>query len=193
MSISDDFIKDYQPDPALLDPVIREMHMQNDRGAAIIAGVFLGEKLQAAIIEQWPPLSATSSNRLFEGYGPLNSFRARIDVAAAMGVLNVHSRSDFHKVRSLRNLAAHAGAPFSFDGELESKMIDEIECMKHMPPDEEKIVSEARNKFTGAVKMLLMYLFFQAHFKKRFGHLMVMPDFSGRAAKMRLTNPSSAA
>lgn len=191
MTISEDILKDYEPDPAQMAPIIRELHMQNDRGAAIIAGVFLSDKLQEAIIEQWPPISATNRDKLFGGYGPLGSFSARIDIAAAMGVLNTHSKADFHKMRQIRNMAAHAGEPFSFDGERETVLISKIECMKHMPSDEEATASIARNLFTGAAKILSTYLFFQAHFKRRFGHLMVMPDYGHQARQSQALESSS--
>jgi len=50
---------------------------------------------------------------LFNFTGPLGTFAYKIDIAKAIGLLDDNLFSDLHKVRSVRNLAAHTGQEFS--------------------------------------------------------------------------------
>jgi DNA-binding MltR family transcriptional regulator len=179
------------PDDApSLDPIIHEMHSQNERGCAITGGVFLEEKLKEAIEKQWPKISKTLRNELFTGFGPLATFSAKIKLAKAMGVLSVSAKADCDKIRLIRNEAAHIGTPFSFNDAKIAKRIDTIECMRQFPPD---IASDSdrRNRFTAAIKYLTSYLFLQVEWKRRFGHKTVMPDLYKAPDKRRTTNSSS--
>lgn len=173
-----------------IHPVILEMHAQNDRGAAITGGIYLEQRLREAIEQRWPPVSNTTRDRLFSGYGPLATFSAKINIAGAMGVLNTHAKSDSDKIRLIRNLAAHIGTPFSFDDPKVSTLVDAIHCLRIFPIDEASD-NERRNKFTAAVKYTVMYLFFQDDWKKRFGHNAVMPDFGNTESKNRKMKSSS--
>lgn len=165
-----------------ISPIILEMHDQSDRGAAICGAVFLENKLEAAIVDQWPDMSNRVHVRLFSG-GPLSSFSAKISLAHAMGVVCTEVKSDMDKIRKIRNSAAHAGVPFSFSSLATGQILNELQCLQGMPLDEDEKSLE-RNQFTSAVKFLAMYLFFQKEWKKKFGHLEVMPLAPGTAAKL---------
>lgn len=165
-----------------VDPIILEMHSQNDRGAAIAGAVFLEEKLKEAIIKRWPPISNTVRDKLFTGYAPLATFSAKIAIAYAMGVLNVHSKSDCEKIRLLRNNAAHIGTPFLFSMPENRKHLSELRCTDAMPLDEQSD-DTYRNLFTTTIKVLTAYLMFQEHWKHKFGFNAVMPDFLGTSGK----------
>ena len=99
---------------------IDEIHGQTDRGAAIIAAAYLDDRLESVILEK---LSATGLNlkrrgqtvrdRLI-GNGPLQTFSARIDLAAAVGFLGPHAYRDAHLIRDIRNHFAHMSGPASF-------------------------------------------------------------------------------
>ncbi len=162
-----------------IDPIILEMHSQNERGAAITGTVFLEQKLCEAIWEQWPPISRTMRERLFRGYGPLASFSSRIDVATAMGVLSNETRADFLQVKRIRNDAAHTGTPFSFDLPAIVTRLDAIICIRAAVLDEHA-EGLNRNRFTTAIKNLSAYLYFAGEWKRSFGHKKVMPhlDFT---------------
>ncbi|MBM3732315.1 MAG: hypothetical protein FJW24_02425 [Acidimicrobiia bacterium] len=164
-------------DAPSINPVIAEMHAQNDRGAAVCGGAFLEEKLQEAIEEQWPPISNTVRDRLFTGFGPLASFSAKIAIAHAIGMVDTITKSDCDKIRLIRNAAAHIGTPFSFESSEIRKILSEIALLRYMPPDQDKTSTHERNQFTGAVKCLSAYLWLQAKAKKKFGHHTVMPGF----------------
>ena len=100
---------------------IDEIQGQSDRGAAIIAAAYLEDRLESVILGK---LSATGlilayhqqsvRDRLLSGTGPLQTFSAKIDFAAAVGFLGPHAYRDAHQIRKIRNDFAHTSAPASF-------------------------------------------------------------------------------
>ena len=103
--------------------VVKELEGQSDRGTAIVGAAYLEERLEEAIRSRF--VSGVSSdviNRLFEGYGPLASFAAKVDIAHSLGLLGTHSLHDAHSIRKIRNDFAHKADPVSFsDAAIASK------------------------------------------------------------------------
>jgi hypothetical protein len=61
------------------------------------------------------PEDRKSSTQLFEGYAPLATFSARIQVAYALALLPRVMRDKIEIVRRLRNDFAHESGPLNFD------------------------------------------------------------------------------
>lgn len=55
-----------------------------------------------------PSINAKLRKGIFNGYGPLASFSARIDVAYALGIIDQSLFKLLHAVRELRNSLAHS-------------------------------------------------------------------------------------
>ncbi len=70
---------------------IEEIERQDDRGAAILAGAYLEDRLTIAIKERLIPDTRTQ-NELFGGMGPLATFHAKIELAYLMGVIDARTR-----------------------------------------------------------------------------------------------------
>jgi DNA-binding MltR family transcriptional regulator len=85
----------------ILDSLSREP----DRSHAILAVTalenLLGDLLERSMVEATP-------TALFEGYGPLSSLSARIDLTFALGLLSVGERRELHMLRKVRNEFAHS-------------------------------------------------------------------------------------
>lgn len=87
---------------------MRSFDKESDRSAAIIAGVVLDEALRDALQETFvDEMSNNEDDRLFEGYGPLSTFSARIDIAFAIGLFGPRTKATFHLLRRVRNEFAH--------------------------------------------------------------------------------------
>jgi DNA-binding MltR family transcriptional regulator len=101
-------------DPALRD-ARREVDKQTDRVAAIIACAIVDEVLTRAL-QRRLILTSDVKEQLFssEKNAPLTSFRNKINVAFAVGLLNNAVRTDLHLVRRIRNRFAHELEPRSF-------------------------------------------------------------------------------
>lgn len=77
---------------------------ESDRACAVLGAAVLdrivGDLLRAAMAEGTP-------KALFEGYGPLASFSARIDVCLGLGIISLDECRDLHLIRKIRNTFAH--------------------------------------------------------------------------------------
>jgi DNA-binding MltR family transcriptional regulator len=61
------------------------------------------------------PLSGEMKKRLFDGYGPLSSFSAKIDLSYALQILNKDQYDDLTVIRRIRTQFAHAMPLVNFD------------------------------------------------------------------------------
>jgi hypothetical protein len=54
---------------------------------------------------------------LFDAYGPINTFAAKIDIAYALDITNDATHQELNKMRKIRNEFAHAKKSLSLDTE----------------------------------------------------------------------------
>lgn len=88
-----------------------ELAGTNDRSIAVVAGALLETLIENLLRKV---LNPSTHNVLFNGYGPLSTFSAKIDVAFAIGVLSATEHADLHRIRRIRNEFAHELKPLSF-------------------------------------------------------------------------------
>jgi DNA-binding MltR family transcriptional regulator len=81
-------------------------------GGVLSLGGRLDTALKKALLEKMRP---TISNRLkaslFEGYGPLSTFGAKIDMAFALSILDEDLYSNLKVIKEIRNKFAHPRVP----------------------------------------------------------------------------------
>lgn len=93
-------------------------------GSALAGGALLEGLLEEVIKEQLVSLSKTMTERIFEGYGPLATFAAKIDIAFALGLASDQMRTEMNNIKDIRNKFAHSRSILSFDApELEKLII----------------------------------------------------------------------
>ena len=106
------------PGPALQFQVSGEKNMVDDNPFAIVArfmmpvialtvGARLDAALERALLAKMRELSEAQRTNLFEGYGPLSSFAAKIDVAYALNIFDGALYADLIVIRKIRNAFAH--------------------------------------------------------------------------------------
>jgi hypothetical protein len=119
-------------DPELLakidqDPVQRE----SDRGCVLLLTADI-ENCLKALLEGWfsevSDLSEEERRPLYAYTGPLGSLASKIALAQATGLLPRSICQDLHRVRKLRNLAAHSDADFSLS---DPTLLTVIQSMEH--------------------------------------------------------------
>jgi DNA-binding MltR family transcriptional regulator len=93
---------------------IEEIERQEDRGAAILAGAYLEDRLTLAIKERLVS-DFKAQDTFFGGMGPLATFHAKIELSYLMGILDVRTRALLQKIRKIRNLFAHHTEPINFE------------------------------------------------------------------------------
>ena len=94
--------------------ITEEINKQRDRGAAIIAVAVLEDHLLAAIKAKLSNNDAKIEDKMFNGYGPLASFSARIDLGFLLGLYESEIHKALHQIRKIRNEFAHNLSPLSF-------------------------------------------------------------------------------
>lgn len=92
---------------------INEIPKQRDRGAAIIATSILEDHLLDAIRARIERHGATEA-KVFNGYGALATFAARIDLGLLLGIYPEEGHKRLHLIRRIRNNFAHSMQPISF-------------------------------------------------------------------------------
>ena len=83
-------------------------------GLVMIYSAALRRALQAAILSKMRPLSNNFKTRLFDGYGPIASFSAQIDLAYALGLIDKDIFDELKVIKEIRNEFAHATRVLNF-------------------------------------------------------------------------------
>lgn len=88
--------------------IARQMATESDRGCAIIGCSLLEEHLGKILRAKMARCAdGKQVEALFEGYGPLSTFSAKIAVCHAFGFIDDKLRHDLDIVRRIRNKFAH--------------------------------------------------------------------------------------
>jgi DNA-binding MltR family transcriptional regulator len=91
---------------------------ESDRGCVIIGATLLAEALEEllkSVCRQTAEDIKATIDPLFQGYAPLSTFSAKIQVSFALGILPRSLRDKIEIVRRLRNDFAHEWGPIDFD------------------------------------------------------------------------------
>jgi hypothetical protein len=73
--------------------------------------------LERCIKRKLRPLDKKTSERLFEGYGPISTFAARIDISYGLSITSEDIHHELNKIRRIRNKFAHTKHALSLDAE----------------------------------------------------------------------------
>ena len=150
--------------------IVKEIHQQTDRGAALIAAAYLEESLVVAIKSRTNRHEAIE-NRLYKGAGPLASFSAKIDLGLLLGIYEPKVHQFLRTVKDIRNAFAHNPKPMNFGTKKIAALCAKIDLglnttLDITPPGgETEIVkidiqsdSTPKTAFLNAIKFLLLAL-----------------------------------
>ena len=90
---------------------------ESDRAAAILAAAYFEDRLRDAIMTRFVALNRQDDAEIFKHYGPLSTFKAKVDIAFALGLYDRKTKKGLHTVRQIRNEFAHSPEPMEFDHE----------------------------------------------------------------------------
>ena len=94
---------------------IRKVFKQTHAGVALSGAALVDQALEVTLVGRMPQLNRAMHDKLFQGYGPLSSFSAKIDVAFALALLDKRTHAKLSIVRKIRNEFAHSSEPLSFE------------------------------------------------------------------------------
>lgn len=83
-------------------------------GVALAGAAIIEQGLERALRSRMRKLSHAERGRLFEGYGPLSTFSAKIDVVFALALIDREIYDRLNVVRKVRNKFAHSVNTLSF-------------------------------------------------------------------------------
>jgi hypothetical protein len=87
------------------DQLQAELDIQSDRGLAVLGSAGLEFLLEGLLRARM--LDEKSSDRAFEGNGPLSTFSSRISVSFLFGLISKDEHAELQIVRKVRNLLTH--------------------------------------------------------------------------------------
>ncbi|MEX2512352.1 MAG: hypothetical protein WD398_05560 [Cyclobacteriaceae bacterium] len=82
------------------------LNPNDDRSIAIIGGTFLEMSLEH-ILRAYFPENDKEVNKMFEGFGPLSSFSAKISMSYSLGLIEKPVKEDLLLTKKIRNEFAH--------------------------------------------------------------------------------------
>jgi DNA-binding MltR family transcriptional regulator len=94
---------------------IRALQARTHAEIGLVGATIIEEQLLRALLTKMRPLSGEMKKRLFDGYGPLSSFSAKIDLSYALQIINKDQYDDLTVIRRIRNQFAHAMPLLNFD------------------------------------------------------------------------------
>ena len=100
------------------DELFEALSKESDRGVVLISASFLDEALEALLRARFSirhPKSKSSINLLFDTFGPLQFFSAKVKICYAMDLIGEWIYRDLEIVRKLRNDFAHSAGAARFD------------------------------------------------------------------------------
>ena len=93
-----------------IDSAISAMTYESDRASVIVGAASIEYQLQQMLIKALRPCEAKKDS-LFEYYGPLSSFKDKIDMCYRLGLIGDFSYKPLNAIREIRNEFAHSFRP----------------------------------------------------------------------------------
>jgi hypothetical protein len=123
-----------------LASAILNTHRHTHASVVMTTVAILEYQLERALKTTLHHLNASMNKRLFEGYGPLSTFAAKIDVAYVLNTISKDTYDELIKIKAIRNKMAHSRTSLSLDVDPMRPLFDKL---KRPPGDTSKTYSEA--------------------------------------------------
>jgi len=117
---------------------------------AIAGTAALDNSLRAALLSKMRPLSRAMRDRLFEGYGPLATVAAKIDLAYALEIIPKEIYDQLRKINKIRVTCAHSPELTTFSHPKIAPLLDTLDLDTSIP--------ELRTRFIAKLKQIDTHL-----------------------------------
>ena len=130
-----------------------ELLRESDRGCVLILASDVENQLED-ILRAWfdrsSDLTQKEYKNLFDFTGPLGNFSSKIYICKAIGAIGQSLHSDLHKIRAIRNEAAHSKDSFSLSDDKVKQIISSMDhnfsksrsIARYSPSDQAGLKSE---------------------------------------------------
>jgi hypothetical protein len=120
------------PAPKEVKSIFGDLKDEPDRVVAIVASALAESFLERTIIAHLATSDPNLIGELFKSRGPISEFHAKILIAEAFGLIPPNAAKEFHRIKRIRNVFAHAIISVSFETEEIAKEVDDFLMHKAM-------------------------------------------------------------
>lgn len=106
-TVTSDHSPDIEVDYRQWSGFFQELGTESDRGATILASVWIENLLERKLRSLFKEGSSAARRKLFELNGPFSSFSSKILAAYSLGWINSDAFHDINLIRKIRNQFAH--------------------------------------------------------------------------------------
>jgi mannitol operon repressor len=155
-----------EPKVELFSKFLKEFQSETDRGASILAGSMLDQKLKDILVDFL--IECNQTNDLITGHNaPLATFSSRLNLAFSLGLISEYEFHDCNIIRKIRNDFAHKfELEFSFKEQRVSSLCWNLKA--DTPGDKETFKDKPRQLFiNGVVSLYVNLLYREEHVRKR--------------------------
>ncbi len=117
MSGDDSVDDDFPIEEATPEDTIHYLTVHMDGAFALMMAGGLEANLQDMLVATCRPLSNTMQAKIFDGYGPLSHFSAKIDIAYIFELIDETTYDDLRAIKGVRNKFAHTTGYVLFNNE----------------------------------------------------------------------------
>lgn len=140
-----------EPEIEELGRFLNKFNKESDRGAVLVAGTMLDERLKE-ILKSFLSDSKSSSD-LLEGFNaPLGTFSSRIAACLSLGLIQKNEFDELNTIRKIRNEFAHTWDNTSFETGIVKDLCSRLPWLG---PTELEANSKPRERFNFAIAILL--------------------------------------
>ncbi len=109
----------------IIRKIMADYLSESDRACAILIASHFEVTLEEILKKYFVPIKS-NTDELIDGYGPLGTFSAKIDISYRLGLISKKFSNDLHLVRKIRNHYAHNIGIISFDDDPIRSWVDSI-------------------------------------------------------------------
>ncbi len=140
----DDEIKITKAQLEELKTLVHTTVLDAQAGPTIVFVSALENYIKMALSLRMPNIAHKKLEKtLFEGYGPLSSLRAKIDLAYALEIFNEGQHDDAQSIRKIRNNFAHTTKKLNFKTQLVIDNCKNLSTWDGVRVDFDKVFEEA--------------------------------------------------
>jgi mannitol operon repressor len=153
------------PKVDLFSKFLHEFQHETDRGASILAGSMLDQKLKDILFDFLID-GAPTKDLLNGNNAPLGTFSSRLNLAYSLGLISEYEYHDCNIIRKIRNDFAHKfELEFSFTDQKVSALCWNLKA--DTPGDKENFKGKPRQLFNNGVTVLYVNLLYrEEHVRK---------------------------
>lgn len=138
------------------DELIEALSRESDRGLVLVSASFLDESLEEVLRSKFSMVTIKPKSvvdPLFNTFGPLSTFSAKIKIAFSMDLIKKWVYQDLEILRKLRNTFAHSVGPVEFHSDEVAKLTEKlvgadhaVTAMKEEKPGNKKTTKKKSSK-----------------------------------------------